>query len=121
MLGTVTSTAVVIAALLVIGCLIFAAMGFRHGEMLKALEMERSADNRLVRETVSPLYASKMNPLYASNDDLVEPGDDNDSYDEVQSNYDNDSYDEVQFSYDADEVDGYLEVDGFANDPYDST
>ena len=94
-LSTVTSTAVVIAALLVIGCLVFAVIGYRHGETMKALEMKHLEMKQFAANlqdhvppqsappcpspptprqcgAVNPLYASKMNPLHDSDDDLDE-------------------------------------------------
>ena len=117
--GTVTWTVVVVVVLLILGCLVFAVIRYRHAERQKALEMEQWTDRRRSHAMVNPLYAipadaggsvtvfqdpfrvadSSNLPLY----DLVQPGDGYDTYGEV-------------LSID-DECTGYLDVGSSDHDP----
>ena len=113
--ATVTWTVVVIVALLVMGCLVFALIRYRHGEKEKALEVAQWADNRRGHGVANPLYSiptddgSSVTVIQdpyrvagASNDvglyDVVAPVDD--------------TYGEVEPIDDAGE--GYLDVGGAA-------
>ena len=108
-----------VVVLLILGCLVFAVIRYRHAERQKALEMEQWADRRRSHGTVNPMYAipadaggsvtvfqdpfrvadSSNLPLY----DLVQPGDGYDTYGEV-------------LSID-DECTGYLNVGSPDHDP----
>ena len=101
----------VIVALLIIGCLVFAVLHHRHGEKQKSLEVAQWADNRRGHGVVNPLYmvpTDDGSTVTVIQDPYRVAGASNDVglYDVVDPN--DDTYGEVDGIDDA--CNGYLDV-----------
>ena len=121
---------VVIVAALILGCLLFAMIRYRHQEKSKALEMEQWASNRRVTGVANPMYAIPgedggavtvvqdpyRTPGPSSNAALynvVDPGANNDIY--CGDTYGSDTYGGDTYGELTEGSLGYLDVTGVDN------